>query len=209
MSTTRRVIILFGAPLILVAGLGIFWGVEKGSALVRLVEGWARQLEQSPQPVAMAVGGLPVISHMHVDGALIGRLDSVVVLREQPGAVDSLRLVVDLDASVHAAHYADCRFLLDPSALEGSWPLEGIKHVVQCGTDTVGFARFGTIVFSGSGTETALYLEETKLPCDRLSDPNLPGCDDIRVKMRRLKEEIRKEIRRGTRGGSIHIQARP
>ncbi len=209
MSTTRKVIILFGAPLVLVAGLGIFWGVDKGSALVGQVEGWTRELERSPQDVAMAVGGLPVISHMHVDGARIGRLDSVVVLRERPGALDSLRLVVALDASAHADRYADCRFLLDPSALEGSWPLEGIKHVVHCGIDTAGFARFGTVVFSGTGVETALYLEESKLPCDRMTDPNLPACDDIRVKMRRLKEEIRKEIRRGPGGGTIHIRTSP
>ncbi len=193
----------------LVAGLGIYWGVEKGSALVQLVEGWARELEHSPQPVAMEVGNLPVISHMHVDGARIGRLDSVVVLRDQPGAVDSLRLVVSLDPSVYVDQYADCQFLLDPTALEGSWPLEGIKHVVHCGGDTSGFARFGTVVFDGGGLELALYLEESNLPCDRMSNPDLAACNDIRFKMRRLKEEIRREIRSQTRDGRVRVEVTP
>jgi hypothetical protein len=202
-------VILLGAPLVLLGGIGIFLGVEKGSAMVEQVEGWARELEHSADPVAMAVGAVPVISHMHVDGARIGTLESVVVLRDQPGAVDSVRLVVSLDPSVSMERYADCEFLVDPDALDGSWPLEGIKHVVHCGSDTAGFARFGTIVFAGSEAEAALYLEEDHLPCEHMSNPDAEVCDDIRFKMRRLRDEIRTEIRKEVRDGRVRITVDP
>lgn len=195
MSTTRKMVIIFGAPLVLVTGLGIYWGVGKGSALVERVEAWAHELEHSPSPVAMEVGGLPVISQLHVDGQRIGRLETVVVLREEPGAVDSLLLVVSGNPEVPLDRYAGCRFQMDPHAIEGTWPLEGIKHVVRCTADTSDLVPFGRLVFLHAGHDAGLYIEKGDLPCDRVGDPAVEACTDIRVKMRRLRDEIRREIR--------------
>lgn len=205
MSTTRKMVILLGAPLVVVAGLGIYLAVEKGSALVQTVEGWARELEHSPTPVAMQVGGLPVISQMHVDGERIGRLQTVVVLRDQPGAVDSLLLVVSADPGVSLGRFASCRLLMDPHALEGAWPLEGIKHVLRCTTDTTGLVPFGRVVFPAAGNDAELYIEKGDLPCDNMSDPTVEPCTDIRIKMRRLRDELRREIRTEVRNEGIRV----
>ena len=131
---------------------------------------------------------------MHVDGAKIGHLQTVMVLRDQPGAVDSVRLLVS-SAPALADRPLDCPLLFDPDAMDETWPLEGIKHVVTCGADTAGYVRFGSVVLSDLGQTLALYVEEDDLPCERMSNPNPATCDDIRTKMRRLRKELREEIR--------------
>ncbi len=194
MTATQKMVILVGAPLVLLGGIAVNAGVQKGSAVADLITGWMHELEHSPEPVVMHVGSLPVISQMHVDGAKIGHLQTVMVLRDRPGAVDSLRLLVS-SAPALADVPLDCPLLFDPDAMDETWPLDGIKHVVTCGADTAGYVRFGSVVLSDLGQTLALYLEEDDLPCDHMSDPDPTMCDDIRTKMRRLRKELREEIR--------------
>jgi hypothetical protein len=190
-------VILVGAPLVLVVGLGVYRGVEKGSALVKRVERWGRLLESSPDPVVMGVGAVPVVSQLHVDGHRLGKLDTLVVLRQQPGAIDSLRLVVVAETGA-LEPYGECRLLIDPHALEGKWPLEGVKHIVRCVSDTTDLVPFGSLVLAGAEGAATLHLRAEDLPCAHAS-AGADACRDLRTEMQRLREEIRREVRQEVR----------
>ncbi len=206
MSTTQKALILLGAPLVVVAGLTVNWGVEKGSAVVEQVEGWAHELEHSADPVTMHVGNLPLVSTLHVDGVRLGKLDHVVVMRNRPGAVDSLRLVVRMDGDAATHRFDGCQFRIDLDAMDGTWPLEGLKHVLQCAGDTAGLVPFGEVIFVGADRQAQLFVVADDVACERLSDPDVAVCDDIRVKMRRLRDELREELRTEVQDHSIRIQ---
>ncbi|UCG87358.1 MAG: hypothetical protein JSW71_02095 [Gemmatimonadota bacterium] len=200
MKPVRRLFVSIGAPLILVVGLGAVWAYKQGSNLVRQIESWGHELEHSSEPVVLQVSGFPIISTMYVDGDRVGKLDRVVVLRQAPGGVDSLRIVVNAEDEEHLKHMSGCQLQLDPEALEGTFPTEGWKHIMHCVSETEGLVPFGTVVFEDAGREVTLLLHQHDLPCDHMS--HTKGCDserDYRVEMRRLRDEIRTEVRKNLR----------
>ena len=93
MRPVRRLFVSIGAPLILVLGVGVAWGVRKGSTMVREIERWSESLENTADPVELRVSGFPIISTMYLDGAKIGKLDfpDTIVFDNTIQSVSSLR----------------------------------------------------------------------------------------------------------------------
>jgi hypothetical protein len=200
MKPIRRLMVSIGAPLILVVGLGVAWGVRKGSAMVHQLEDWGDAWEHSSEPVDMHVADFPVISNMYVDGEKVGTLENIVLLRQAPRELDSVRIVVRVPHQDHVAHLSDCQLKMDPGAMEGAFPLEGWKHLMNCVSDTEGLVEFGSVVLEGLDRELSLLLEREDLPCDHMHDSELCGdLDGLREEMQRLGEEIRREVRKNVR----------
>ncbi len=200
MRPIRRLMISIGAPLILVVGLGVAWGVRKGSAMVHELETWGQEWEHSSEPVRLHVADFPVISTLYVDGDKVGKFEDVVIMRREPRKVDSLRIVVSVPDAAKAAQLSDCQLVIDPQALEGTFPLEGWKQVMNCVTDTAGLVRFGSVVLDGLDEELTLMLEQHNLPCDHMSDTKACGdLDQLREDMMRLGEQIKRDVRQRVR----------
>ena len=204
MKPFRRLMVSIGAPLILVVGLGVAWGVRKGQAMVRQLEGWGQAWEQSSEPVDLRVANFPIISNMYVDGQRVGKLENIVLLRQAPRELDSLRLVVTVPDSDVLVQLNDCRLKVDPEAMEGAFPPDGWKQMIKCVSDTDGLVPFGTMVLSGLDREFTLLLERQHLPCDHMHDSSV--CEDLselRDEMRQLGEQIRQDVRH-----KVHLRVR-
>jgi hypothetical protein len=199
MKPVRRLLVTVGAPLILVVGIASAVGIRKGSALIDQIEAWGDSLEHSSGPVELSVGAVPIISNLYVDGDRVGSYERIVVLRHEPGGVDSLRVVVEVPNSGHLAHLSECNLQADPEALEDDFP-EGLKHVMHCVTEAEGLVPFGSVVFRGTDRTTTLLVEPELVPCG--SANNRGDCLDraeLRRDMERLRDDIRRDVRKKVR----------
>ncbi len=203
----RRLLVAVGAPLILVVGLGVAWGVRKGSAMIEQIDAWSDSLQHSAQPVTMNVSGIPVVSNLHIGGEPVGKLSQVVVLRDAPGAVDSLRFVVDgVDESMVGA-FDDCQLYIDPDVfetIEGPGVMKVLKRVVTCDNHAENLVPFGSMIFTDMDREAPLFIQRRHHPCDNWdgSGECLQLKDEFRAEMnhlRELRDEIRREVRENVR----------
>lgn len=190
MSTFRRILVSIGAPMVVVAGLALLWGVRNASQLKAQIEAWADSLEHSPNPVTMDLAFLP----MYIEGDRVGKLDAVVVQRHEPGTVDSIRIAIAGNGKVDLSQYADCQLHLDPDAFDRQGPM-GFKHALSCVHDTSDMVRFGSVVFEDSGRELGLYLNGDDVPCEHMSPDAQVECTQVKEEIKRLRDEIRQEIR--------------
>ena len=179
-----------GAPLVLVLGLGTLWGWRNAAALKAQIEAWADSLEHSSNPVTMELSFLP----MYVEGDRIGKLEAVVVQREEPATVDSLTLVIALSEEADADELASCHFHLDPDAIDREGPM-GYKEAIHCLHDPGDLVRFGSVEFAGTDHSPGLYLNMKDLPCDHMSHDQEGPCIEFVDEIHRMKEEIRHEVR--------------
>ena len=199
MRPIGKLLVTVGAPLILVVGVASAVGIRKGSALINQIEAWGDSLEHSSGPVELRVGLVPIISNFYVDGDRVGKFDRIVVLRHEPGGVDSLRIVVEVTNPGNLARLSECNFQADPEALENDFP-EGLKHVMRCVSDPEGLVPFGSVVFEGTDRAAPLLVEPELVPC--ASSGSHDDCMDtreLRRDMEHLREEIRRDVRRSTR----------
>ncbi len=205
MTATRRILVLLGAPLIVVVGLAGAWGVRNGAEMVSQIEAWAYALEHSAEPVVMHLPFVPV----YVDGTRMGRLSAVVVQRNAPGAVDSLHIRV---TGANRAPADGCRLRLDVDAFDADGPF-AIKRLMRCAPDTTGLVPFGTVRFVEANEIRPLFLAAEHLPCDHVSHASA-ACielaseiraiqhqvqDEVRFELRNLRREIRAEVRANVR----------
>jgi hypothetical protein len=190
MSTFRRILVSIGAPLVVLGGLALLWGVRNASQLKAQIETWADSLEHSPNPVAMELSFLP----MYIAGDRVGKLDAVVVQRHEPGTVDSIRIAIAGNDQFDLSQFGDCQLHLDPDAFDREGPM-GFKHALNCVQDTAGMVRFGSVVFENAGREFALYLNGDDLPCEHMSPDAAAECTQVKKEIQRLRDEIREEIR--------------
>jgi hypothetical protein len=188
MSTFRRVLVSFGAPVVVLAGLALLWGVRNASQLKAQIEAWADSLEHSSNPVTMDLSFLP----MYIDGDRVGKLDAIVVQRHEPGTVDSIRIAIA--GNDRMDQYADCQLHLDPDAFDRKGPM-GLKHALTCVEDTSDMVRFGSVVLENLDRELALYLNGDDLPCEHISADSHAECTQVKEEIRRLRNEIREEVR--------------
>lgn len=179
-----------GAPLVLVLGLVLAWGVKNAQTLKAQIEAWADSLEHSPNPVTLTIPFVP----FYVDGERVGKFGSIVVQRDRPGAVDSLRVEVRLEGSRPAKNIEECLFQLDPDAFDREGPL-GFKRAVRCVRDTSGLQRFGSVVFPSAEFEAALFVAVEDLPCDHMSEGARGACTEVQDQIRRLRDEVRNDVR--------------
>lgn len=190
MTTTRKLVIWLGAPVVVLTGLLLVWGVRNAAQLKAQIEQWADSLEHSASPVVLHLRFIP----LYVDGHKVGKLQTVVVQRDRPGAVDSVRVVVDPAGASAVERVAGCALRLDPAAFERSGPF-GVRQAVRCVSDTTGLVRFGSLVVSGTGREAAIFLAEEDVPCDHPARAGTIPCTDFRNEIHRFRDEIRDEIR--------------
>jgi len=189
MSTFRRIMISVGAPLVVVAGLALLWGVRNASQLKAQIETWADSLQHSPNPVTMDLSFLP----MYIEGHRIGKLDALVVQRHAPGTVDSVRIDIATGGHVDPQEFANCRLHLDPDAFDRDGPL-GFKHALSCVEDTSEMVRFGSVNLEGLDEVLALYLNAADLPCKHMAE-GAAECTQLQDEIQKLREEIRREVR--------------
>ena len=201
MSTTRRIFIALGAPLIVIVGLGAIRGVQSANNLKAQIEEWVDALEHSPHPVTMNLSFVPA----YVDGDRVGMLRTVVVQRQQAGEVDAVDIVIEVgDRGI--GELAACSFQLDPDAFDHSGPW-GFKHALECIDDTEGLVPFGSVAISDADFQAMLYLDPSDVPCSITgTDVGAECSDEIRHNIRRLREEIRTDIREALREAEIDIE---
>jgi hypothetical protein len=161
MPSSYRIRYLVSAPLILIAGLTVFFWGRRAAALGGRVHAWADSLNKGSGPVRIDLGYIPV----YIGGKKIGMLDTVVVQRHVHGSVDSLRLVVRKGTSAASASFESCAVrLISPDRFDPG----AYKQALQCAADTTGLARFGQIVFA-KGVEAPLYMNADDVTCSRNS----------------------------------------
>ncbi len=190
MSRFRAFFIRFGAPLVLVAGIGTVVLARRAVQLKHSVQQWVDSLSKGSGPVAIGIPFVPA----YLDGARIGSLDSVQVQRHAPGTVDSLRLVVGLSDAPAARRARQCGFELvsfDPGEF---------RHALRCVTDTAGLVAFGRVAFTEGGG-APLYVGREELACAPWADRANAACVRQRVQiqmrrdMRRMRDQMRRQIR--------------
>ncbi len=204
MRPVRRMLITVAAPLIVAAGVAVILGVRKGSAMIQQVEAWSDSLAYSHGPVELRVGGVPIFSNMYVDGDKIGKMDRIVVMRDRPGAVDSLQIVVSVENSEEVAWLSECHIHVDPEQLEEN-PFDGWKRMMHCVSDSDGLVSFGSVVFDGTNRSAVLLVEPGLIPCESRSGHH--DCLDTR-EFRRDMVHLRDEIRREFRHGANKVRVR-
>jgi len=188
MSSFRRIMVSVGAPLVVVAGLALLWGVRNASHLKAQVEAWADSLQHSSNPVTMDLSFLP----MYIEGQKVGKLDAIVVQRHEPGTVDSVSITVTTGSSVNPNEFANCMVHLDPDAFDHDGPL-GYKHALTCVQDTSEMVRFGSVVLEGLDEKLALYLNRADLPCSHMAES--ADCVKLQDEVQKLKEQVRRDVR--------------
>ncbi len=201
MSGTRRLFMVIAAPLVVVVGLSAVWAGQNASQLKSQIEEWVDALEHSPDPVTMHLSFVPAF----VDGDKVGMLRTVVVQRHEPGAVDGVDLVIEVgDRGI--ADLEGCNFQFDPDAFDHAGPW-GFKDALECIDDTEGLVEFGTVVVSDADFEALLYMDPSDVPChDRGADRREACSRQIRADIRRLRDEIRTDIRASLREAEIEMK---
>jgi hypothetical protein len=185
-SRFRSFLIRFGAPLVLIAGIGAIMLARRAIQLKHSIQEWSDSLSKGAGPVAIGVPFVPA----YLDGARIGSLDSVRVERHEPRTVDSLRLVVALSGAPAASAAQRCAFELvsfDPG---------DFKRALTCVTDTAGLVPFGRVAFADGGG-APLYVARDELACAPWTDRGDPTCVQrrVQIQVRRDMEKMRREMR--------------
>jgi len=209
MSRRKRPWGVIAGPIIFFGGLAVFLGVQKAGSIKALVERWGYELEHSPEPVVM---DLPVYVPLFVGGDWLGRLETVVVQRDRPGAVDSVRLVAHIDDQEHLASLRNCALRLqvrDESVRE-------LKRALRCVKDTQGMVSFGDLRVRDANMTVPVVVRVEDLPCEEMG-AHVGPCQQfqrqLQTQMRGLADELRvsaRELQREARRvqSTVRVQLR-
>ncbi len=186
MSTRKRPWGVIAGPIIFFGGLAIFLGVQQAEGIKDQVENWGHQLEHSAQPVVM---NLPVYVPLLVDGNWLGQLETIVVQRDRPRGVDSVRLVARISDDEDLKRLDGCALRLQIST--GS--IEALTRALRCVPDTKGLISFGYLNVENTNVRVPVLVQLDDLPCnDRRI--HLGPCRqfhrNLQVEMRDLAEEL-------------------
>jgi hypothetical protein len=182
MSRFRSFMIRFGAPLVLVVGVGGAFAARRAVTLKHSMEHWADSLKHGSGPLTLEVPFVPT----YLEGRKIGSLRSIRLERHEPRTVDSLRLVIDLsrkaanDPAVRACTFELVTF--DPG---------DFKRALECAPDTAGLVPFGRVAFQQGGGGT-LYVSGAELGCA----PWTAGQDRGECISARVRERVERDVQR-------------
>ncbi len=214
MSTRKRPWGVIAGPIIFFGGLAIFLGVQKAEGIRAQVEDWSYQLEHSAQPVVM---DLPVYVPLLVDGNWLGQLETIVVQRDRPRGIDSLRLVARISDADDLKRLNGCALRLQIST--GS--LEALTQALRCVPDTKGLISFGYLNVENTNVRVPVLVRLDDLPCnDRrihlgpcqrfhrnlqeemrdLAEELQGSARELRAEARRIRDVVRVELREKVRG---------
>jgi hypothetical protein len=185
-SRARSFFIRFGAPLVLIVGIGAIVLGRRAIQLKHSLQEWGDSLSKGSGPVAMGIPFVPA----YLDGMKIGSLDSVQLQRHEPHTVDSLRLVVALSDAPAASQARRCAVELvsfDPG---------DFKHALACVADTAGLVPFGRVSFTDGGG-VPLYVPRDELACAPWTDRSDATCvrHRVQIQVRRDMEKMRRQMR--------------
>ena len=191
MSRRKRPWGVIAGPIIFFGGLVVFIGVRKAEGVRDTVQDWGYQLEHSSQPVVME---LPVYVPLFVGGDWLGQLETVVVHRDRPGGVDSLRLVAEISDESYLASLEGCTLRLQIH--NGS--VAEFKRALRCVVDTAGLIPFGNLSVPNANLNVPVLVRFDDLPCNepRVHVGPCKGFHrDLQVEMRNLAEDLRDSAR--------------
>jgi hypothetical protein len=196
MSKSKRPWGVVAAPIIFFGGLVVFLGVQKAGSVKDLVERWGYELEHSSKPVVME---MPVYVPLFVGGDWMGRLQTVVVDRDRPRAIDGVHLV----AQVHdddLASLQDCALRL---RVRGG-DISDFKRALRCTSDTKGLVAFGDLDVPDARLRVPVMVSVDDLPCHE-RDIHVGPCDrardefvvssELETELQGLAEELRRTAR--------------
>ncbi len=186
MSRSRRPWGVVASPIIFFGGLAIFLAAEKAQGVRDMVQDWGHELEHSAEPVVME---LPVYVPLFVGGDWLGRLETIIVERNQPGAVDSLQLIARVADIEHLAALESCALRVRPPSGEFSQ----FKRALRCVKDTEGMVAFGRLDVNDANLRVPLFVLADDLPCDEsfVRGPCGRIRGDIQAELHQLAEELR------------------
>ena len=186
MSRSRRPWGVVAGPIIFFGGLAIFLAVEKAQGVRDMVEDWGHELEHSAEPVVME---LPVYVPLFVGGDWLGRLETIVVERNQPGAVDSLQLIARIADAEDLAALESCALRIRPPSGE----LSQFMRALRCVKNTEGMVAFGHLDVNDANLQVPLFVLADDLPCDESFARGPCGRirGEMQAELRQLAEELR------------------
>lgn len=213
MSRSKRPWGVVAGPIIFFVGLTVFLAVDKAQGVKDLVEDWGEELEHSPEPVVL---DLPVYVPLFVGGDWIGRLETIVVERDRPGAVDSLHLIARIGDKEDLGQLHDCSLRIHPPSNE----LAEFKRALRCVRDTEGLIAFGHLNVTEANVSIPLFVRVDDLPCDEsfvrgpcgriqnemqqdlheLAEELRASADEFRAEAERIKANVRVRVREKLRG---------
>jgi len=186
MSKTKRPWGVIAGPVIFMVGLGVFAGVNKFGSVRDMVEDWGHRLEHSAEPVTME---LPIYVPLFVGGDWVGRLQTVVVKRDEPGAVDSVRLVANVRDDRHLARLDGCALRLQvPRGDFGQF-----TRALRCVRDTDGLVAFGNLELPAADLNVPIYVRANELPCNE--SLHMGPCGHIQHELQTEMEQLAEELR--------------
>ena len=200
MARVKRPWGVMAGPMILVVGLAVFWGVKKANAVRDDLMDWGRELENSPDPVALEMPNLPLIPPLFVNSERIGRIRTIVVERTEPGMVDSLTVIADVPRE-HLNMLEDCSLRLHV----GSRDLRGYSRALRCTYDTENMAPFGHLMVEGTDLRVPILVRVGDLPCDE-GDLHLKACQSVSADLHDDLQQLKRELRDQAR--QIRVEAR-
>lgn len=186
MSRSRRPWGVIAGPIIFFGGLMIFLGVQKAQGVKEIVQDWGHELEHSAAPVVM---DLPVYVPLFVGGDWLGRLETIVVDRTRPGAIDSLQLFANISDMANLAALENCSIRIRPPRGE----LSEFKSALRCVNDTKGMLAFGHLDVNEADLSIPLFVLADDLPCEKafLTGPCSRIHGDMQAELQELAEELR------------------
>jgi hypothetical protein len=132
---------------------------------------------------------MPVYVLLFVGGDWLGRLETVVVQRDRPGTVDSVRLVARIDDKQDLASLDGCALRLqvrDDNVAE-------LKRALRCVKDTQGLISFGNLHVQDANFSVPVVVRLEDLPCDEMG-MHVGPCEQfqhqLQSQMRGLAEEL-------------------
>ena len=170
-------------------------------------------MEHSAAPVVM---DLPVYVPLFVGGDWLGRLETIVVDRTRPGAVDSLRLFATVSDKEDLAVFEKCSIRIRPPRGDVS----EFKRALRCVSDTKGMLAFGHLDVNEAVLSVPLFVLADDLPCEeaflagpcsrihgemqaelqKLAEELRASAEEFRVEAERIKRDVRVQVRERLRG---------
>jgi hypothetical protein len=204
MARTKRPWGVYAGPIIFAAGLAGFWGVQSAMGMRDRVESWGHEFEHSAHPVVMAMPDVPLIPPLFINNERIGRIETVVIQRDRPAAIDSIRIVASVDRGF-IPRLEGCAIRLRVASLDP----ESLKRALRCTRDTSNLMPFGHLEIQGSNFTVPIMVRSTDLPCNQ-PDFHLEACergstdiehdlDELRMELQRELQNVRVEVRTGVR----------
>ncbi|HEX5004500.1 MAG TPA: hypothetical protein VFV65_04250 [Gemmatimonadales bacterium] len=169
--------IAVGALLVFAVGMLIWTGVRKGARTADMVL-------HSADPITIPLKFV----NFRVDGASLGRLEQLKLLRAAPQSIEGVEVTVRLDSAAMAERLQPCAMRIDDLEHMNERTTFVCVTAGSGGADS-GFEQFGTVVLQGTDVSLPLLLPATAVreirnqawpPADSMAPP-IPAPPAVKV----------------------------